>query len=75
MATHTSILAWKISWTMEPGRSQSMGLQSWTRLSMHALFGIYKSVICEWERENNINKFSPDNFWQVVSGFLISTSA
>ena len=28
MATHSSILAWKIPWTEEPGR-----LQSWTRLS------------------------------------------
>ena len=25
MATHSSILAWKISWTEEPGRPQSMG--------------------------------------------------
>ena len=27
MATHFSILAWKISWTVEPGSLQSMGLQ------------------------------------------------
>ena len=27
MATHSSILAWKISWTEEPGRLQSMGSQ------------------------------------------------
>ena len=26
-ATHSSILAWKIPWTEEPGRLQSMGLQ------------------------------------------------
>ena len=25
MATHSSILAWKIPWTQEPGRLQSMG--------------------------------------------------
>ena len=37
MATHSSILAWRISWTGEPGRLQSMGSQkSWTRLSTHA---------------------------------------
>ena len=31
MATHSSILAWKIPWTEEPGVLQSMGLQkSWT---------------------------------------------
>ena len=27
MATHSSILAWKIPWTKEPGGLQSMGLQ------------------------------------------------
>ena len=33
MATHSSILAWKIPWVEEPGRLQAMGLQSQTRLS------------------------------------------
>ena len=34
MATHSSILAWEIPWTEEPGGLQSMGLQkSWARLS------------------------------------------
>ena len=33
MATHSSILAWRIPWTEKPGL-QSMGLQkSWTRLN------------------------------------------
>ena len=27
MATHSTILAWKIPWTEEPGRLQSMGSQ------------------------------------------------
>ena len=27
MATHSRALAWKIPWTEEPGRLQSMGLQ------------------------------------------------
>ena len=27
MATHSSIIAWKIPWTGEPGELQSMGLQ------------------------------------------------
>ena len=27
METHSSILAWKILWTEEPGRLQSMGLE------------------------------------------------
>ena len=34
MATHSSILAWEIPWTEEPGRLQSMESQkSWTQLS------------------------------------------
>ena len=34
MATHSSILAWRISWTEEPGGLQPMGVsKSQTRLS------------------------------------------
>ena len=33
MATHSSVLAWRIPWTEEPGGLQSTGLQSQTRLS------------------------------------------
>ena len=29
MATHSSIFAWRIPWTEEPGRLQSMGSQEW----------------------------------------------
>ena len=32
MATHASILAWRILWTEEPGGLQNMGSQSWTQL-------------------------------------------
>ena len=40
MAPHSSTLAWKIPWTAEPGRLQSMGLQgvdATERLHFHAL--------------------------------------
>ena len=30
MTAHSSILAWKIPWTEEPGGLQSMGSKSWT---------------------------------------------
>ena len=33
VATRTSILAWEIQWTEEPGGLQSMGSQSQTQLS------------------------------------------
>ena len=32
MATHSSILAWRIPWTAEPGGLQSIGSQSQTHL-------------------------------------------
>ena len=51
MATHSSILAWEISWTEEPGGLQSMGSQrvghdwathylsiSWPKLCLNVLF-------------------------------------
>ena len=33
MATHSSILAWRIPWTEEPSGLQFMGSQSWTELN------------------------------------------
>ena len=33
MASHSSILAWRIPWTEEPGGLHSMGSQSWMQLS------------------------------------------
>ena len=37
MATHSSTLAWKIPWTEEPGRLQSMGSQR-VRLELSCFF-------------------------------------
>ena len=36
MATHSSILAWELPWTEEPGGLQSMGSQRVRRDSVHA---------------------------------------
>ena len=36
MATHSSILAWRIPWSEEAGRLRSVGLQSQTRLKRFA---------------------------------------
>ena len=35
MATHSSILAWRIPWTEEPGGLQSMGSQSRIQLNTY----------------------------------------
>ena len=37
MATHSSILAWRIPWKEEPGGLQSTGLQSQTQLKWLSL--------------------------------------
>ena len=34
MATHSSILAWRIPWAEEPGGLQSLGLQRATELGL-----------------------------------------
>ena len=46
LATHSSILVWRIPWTEEPGRLQSMGLQRvrchW---ATHTSFGSFHSSV------------------------------
>ena len=43
MATHSSILAWKIPWTEEPGRLQSIGLD----VTKHSLFFLFINIMCK----------------------------
>ena len=50
MAPHSSTLAWKIPWMEEPGRLQSMGLLSRTRLSD---FTFTFSLSCIGEENGN----------------------
>ena len=48
METHSGILAWRIPWTEEPGRLQSIASQSWTqlnRLSTHTCKGTFHAQI------------------------------
>ena len=44
MATHSSILTWKIPWTEEPGRLQSLASQSRTMTKLQASL----SPLQEW---------------------------
>ena len=57
MAIHSKTIAWKIPWTEEPSRLQSMGLQRvghqpcfWHFVSQRAL-----EHLLGWEREGSIN--------------------
>ena len=49
MAAHSSTLAWKIPWMEEPGRLQSMGSQSQTRLSNFTSVGGRTEEGSGWE--------------------------
>ena len=51
----TSVLAWRIPWTEEPGRLQPMGSQSWTRLSTQHTAGAVTHFIY-WETEIKTTK-------------------
>ena len=49
MATHSSILAWEISWTEEPGGLQSMRTQRVkTKLNMHAYTQKRQGCLLDW---------------------------
>ena len=48
MATQSSILAWNIPWTEEPGRLQSMGSQSHDRVTSLS----FLSLIVDYKNES-----------------------
>ena len=45
MAIHCNILAWRIPWTEEPGRLQSMGHKSQTQLSTHTYSEVSADIV------------------------------
>ena len=53
MATHSSILVWKIPWMEEPGGLPSMGSQSQTRLSDFTFFSFFLSFNAVLSTEKN----------------------
>ena len=56
MATHPNILAWKILWTEEPGRLQSMGsqeLDATLRLNHHHRLSPYHKP--DFAQNNNVS--------------------
>ena len=59
MATHSSTLAWKILWTEEPGRLQSMGSQSRTRLSNFTFTFFPPSTVDLWPFLSAAQRFYP----------------
>ena len=65
MATHSSILAWRIPWTEEPKGPQSMGSKSWPWLNTYAG--------TDWRLKRNLTSLFPitlsSNNYQVVFFF------
>ena len=61
MATHSSILAWRIPWTEEPDGLQSMGSQrvghDWSD-SMHARRGTQQACSTVWTMGRALNLIS-----------------
>ena len=60
MATHSSIMAWRIPWTEEPGELQFMGLQrvrhDWTtnKHTQMSIYTFFPKNLCEWKFELEI---------------------
>ena len=72
MATHSSTLAWKIPWTKEPGRLQSMGSQ---RVEHDWATSLSLFILIHWRRKwQPTPVFLPGNprergvWWAAVSG-------
>ena len=57
MATHSSILAWKIPWMEEPDRLQSMGLQRVGQTEQLHFFSF--QILCIWESGMSLGKKVP----------------
>ena len=63
MATHSSILTWRISWTGEPGRLQSTGSQGvgheWSDLAQHSMWLLLDDIDLNeekfWREEAGVN--------------------
>ena len=60
MATHSSVLAWRISWTGKPGRLKSMALQrvGHNRATKHRATESYQKTLSD--------EVSAETFWQKV---------
>ena len=65
MATHFSIFTWKIPWTEEPGRLQSMGSQwvghHWATKCTHTLIQFSHSVVSDSLRSQHQGLFQWDS--------------
>ena len=75
MATHPSILAWRIPWTEEPGRLQSLGSQrvghDWSDLAGPSVITLNTLIIKKTKSECQIFLVKINSFW---IGNILSSS-
>ena len=75
MATHYSILAWKIPWTVEPGHLQSMGSQrvkhDWVCTHRHRRFCLCLQSL-EWEPNKAVRIICGFYFWKKFKLIILS---
>ena len=71
MATHFSILAWKLPWTGEPGRLQTTGMQSWTRLGQRRSTAQQHQLLTENLALENKSRVATTRSECYVFGFLL----
>ena len=68
MATCSSVLAWRIPWTEEPGGRQSIGLQSWTQqmqlsTEQHIrIFKVSENSLCIFFKEKILDSAKRKNW-------------
>ena len=78
MALHSNILAWKVSWTQEPGGLQSIGSQTirhnWaTNTLCFKLPVIEHTSALKWREKKESNSLNfPQNLWTTGTSFLSS---
>ena len=67
MAIHSSTITWKIPWTEEPGRLQSMGYkESDTTERLHVTAGWRCSVKRRWGMAEALQAVLPFGLWNLV---------
>ena len=78
MAPHSNTFAWKIPWTKEPGRLQSMGSLSRTRLSNFTFTFHFRALEKEMATHSNVLAWripgTGGAWWAVVYGVPQSRS-
>ena len=72
MATHSSVLAWRIPWTEEPGGLQSMGSQSVRHDRVTDTYTPDTHVTLTYTPDTRVTlTYTPDTHVRLPSGFIL----